>query len=42
VLSVRDGGFPHYHLPTDTPEHVDLGSVDACARLAGRVALAWS
>ena len=42
VLSVKDGGFPHYHQPTDTPERVNLESVDACARLAGRVAHVWS
>jgi hypothetical protein len=24
VLSVRDGGFPHYQRPSDAPEHVDV------------------
>ncbi len=42
VLSVKDGGFPHYHLPSDVPEHVDHASVDACVRLVVRLALAWS
>ena len=39
VLSVRDGGFPRYHLPTDTPERVDLGCVAACTEAAHTIAL---
>jgi hypothetical protein len=32
LLSVREGGFPNYHLPADTPEHVDYVCVEACVR----------
>jgi Zn-dependent M28 family amino/carboxypeptidase len=42
LLSVRDGGFTNYHLPTDTPDRVDWGSVDACTRLAVGIAEAWA
>ena len=43
ILSVRDGGFPNYHLPTDTPDQVDLACVEACVRAAERIALsAWT
>jgi hypothetical protein len=38
ILSVRDGGFPNYHLPSDTPERVDLDCVDACVRAAHAIA----
>ncbi|MEA2332028.1 MAG: hypothetical protein QOH58_2166 [Thermoleophilaceae bacterium] len=34
ILSVRDGGFPNYHLPSDTPAAVDLGCVEACVSAA--------
>ena len=34
ILSVREGGFPNYHLPSDTPENVDLGCVEACVDMA--------
>ena len=34
ILSVRDGGFPNYHLPSDLPEHVDMGCVEACVDAA--------
>jgi Peptidase family M28 len=34
ILSVRDGGFPNYHLPTDTPDRVDLDCVEACVAAA--------
>ena len=30
LLSVREGGFPNYHLPSDTPEQVDYGCLEAC------------
>ncbi len=42
ILSVRDGGFPNYHQPSDRPERVDLASADACVRVAVRLAPAWS
>ena len=34
LLSVRDGGFPNYHLPTDTPENVDFASRGGLRRAA--------
>ena len=40
ILSVRDGGFPNYHLPGDTPDKVDFGCVERC--LAAALALAVS
>ena len=39
ILSVRDGGFPNYHLPTDTPDNVDIASVEACVDAAATIAL---
>ena len=30
LLSVREGGFPNYHLPGDTPDRVDYGCIEAC------------
>ena len=39
ILSVRDGGFPNYHLPSDTPENVDLRCVEACVNAAQALAL---
>ena len=38
----RDGHFPNYHLPSDTPDRVDWDSVEACLTLAGGVARAFS
>ena len=38
ILSVRDGGFPNYHLPSDPPEHVDLACVEACVSAAESIA----
>ena len=38
----RDGHFPNYHLPSDTPDKVDWDSVDACLRLADGVARAFT
>jgi Iap family predicted aminopeptidase len=38
ILSVRDGGFPNYHLPSDTPDRVDLGCVEECVDAAERIA----
>jgi hypothetical protein len=40
ILSVRDGGFPNYHLPSDTPDRVDLDCVEACVHAAERIARA--
>ena len=40
ILSVKDGGFPRYHLPGDTPDHVDLACVAACVAAARTIALA--
>jgi hypothetical protein len=38
VVSVDERKLmPHYHLNSDLPEHVDLGSVASAARLAGAV-----
>ncbi|MEA2379336.1 MAG: hypothetical protein QOD13_3243 [Thermoleophilaceae bacterium] len=39
ILSVRDGGFPNYHLPSDVPANVDIGCVEACVRAAESIAL---
>jgi hypothetical protein len=42
LLSMGPGYFPHYHHPSDTPEHVDWVSVERCARIARGIASAWS
>ncbi len=42
LLSMGPGHLPHYHRPTDTPEHVDWGSVERCARLAGGILAAYA
>lgn len=42
LLSVRDGGFPNYHLPTDTPDNVDWPSVERSVRIAGGIAEEWA
>lgn len=42
VLSMGPGYFPHYHHPSDTPEHVDWDSVLACARVAAGVVSAYA
>jgi hypothetical protein len=34
LLSIGPGYYPHYHHPSDRPEHVDWDSVAACARIA--------
>ena len=34
LLSIGPGYYPHYHHPTDLPEHVDWSSVARCARIA--------
>jgi hypothetical protein len=41
LLSLRDNAFTDYHLPTDTPDRVDWGSVDACLALAEGIAREW-
>ena len=37
ILSMGGGMIPEYHRPTDTPERVDWGCVDACLALARAV-----
>jgi hypothetical protein len=37
LVSMRDGLFTNYHLPTDTPDRVDWGSVARCLALARAV-----
>jgi hypothetical protein len=39
ILSVRDGGFPNYHLPSDVPANVDFACVAACVAAAEAIAL---
>jgi hypothetical protein len=39
ILSVRDGGFPRYHLPSDTPDNVDMACVERCLAAAHAIAL---
>jgi acetylornithine deacetylase/succinyl-diaminopimelate desuccinylase-like protein len=42
VSMAADGTLgPHYHQPTDTPEHVDYDSVEQCTRLAAGIARVW-
>lgn len=42
VSCAPDGTLgPHYHQPTDLPEHVDYGSVEQCTRLAAGIARVW-
>ncbi|MCD6727699.1 MAG: M28 family metallopeptidase [Solirubrobacteraceae bacterium] len=41
LLSVGSGFYPHYHHPTDLPEHVDLDCVARCARIAHGVLRAF-
>jgi len=38
IVGVEDGGFPNYHLPTDTPDRVDWGAVERCLSVARRIA----
>jgi hypothetical protein len=40
LLSVRDGGFPNYHLPGDTPERVDYACLERCVTAARAIARA--
>jgi Zn-dependent M28 family amino/carboxypeptidase len=39
LLSVRDGGFPNYHRPSDIPALVDFPCVQACLEAAHAIAL---
>ena len=34
LLSIGPGYYPHYHHPSDLPEHVNWDSVTACTRIA--------
>jgi Iap family predicted aminopeptidase len=38
IVSVHGSSFTNYHLPTDTPDRVDWGSVEASVRLAAGIA----
>lgn len=38
ILSVRDGGFPEYHRPGDTPERVDYACLQTCVQAAEAIA----
>ena len=38
ILSVREGGFPNYHSPSDVPEAVDWACAERCVELAEAVA----
>lgn len=42
LLSISDGGFTNYHLPTDTPDRVDWQSVDRCLALADAIVREWT
>ena len=42
ILSVRDGGITNYHLPSDTPDRVDFGSVEACVGMVEGTARVWA
>jgi hypothetical protein len=39
LLSVRDGGFPNYHRPSDIPARVDFPCVARCLDVAHAIAL---
>jgi len=41
ILSVRDGGFPNYHLASDRPGAVDWQSVERCVQVAEACIRAW-
>lgn len=41
LLSMGPGTIPHYHHPTDTPEHVDWDCAERCLRLARAIAAEW-
>ena len=41
IVAVRDGGFPNYHLPIDTPDRVEWDAVERCLDAAVRIARAY-
>lgn len=41
LLSMTDGHFTNYHLPTDTPENVDWASVERCIEVALATVSRW-
>ena len=41
IVGVKDGGFPNYHLPTDTPDRVEWDAVERCLDAARRIARGW-
>jgi hypothetical protein len=38
LVGVKDGGFPNYHLPTDTPDRVEWDAVERCLDATRRIA----
>jgi hypothetical protein len=38
IVGVRDGGFPNYHQPTDTPDKVEWDAVERCLTAAADIA----
>ncbi len=42
MLSLRGNAFNDYHLPSDTPEHVDWQSVDRCLQIAEATVRRWA
>ncbi|HYI36862.1 MAG TPA: M20/M25/M40 family metallo-hydrolase [Thermoleophilaceae bacterium] len=42
LLSLRGNVFNDYHLPSDTPEHVDWDSVDRCVKIAEGTVRSWA
>jgi hypothetical protein len=42
ILSVKDGGFPNYHLQSDVPEHVDYGCAERCVAAVLRIGEGFS
>ena len=41
LVGVKDGGFPNYHLPSDTPDTVEWDAVERCLGAARRIARGW-
>ena len=39
IVGVKDGGFPNYHVPTDTPDRVEWDAVDRCLDAARRITI---
>ncbi|MFN8218032.1 MAG: M28 family peptidase [Solirubrobacterales bacterium] len=42
LLSMRDGLFTEYHLPSDVPQRVDWSSVERCLAIAAGAGAAWA